>query len=358
MENSNEKNPKEQLEKALNSLNAKENKFYFLVQDTKGVQRASVATTYEFVKILTEDGYNAFILHEKNDYHSVGEWLGEEYPSLPHASIESQELSVGPADFLIIPEVFGHVLDQTKEMPCTRIVFCQSYDYVFEMLPPGFTWGMMNVSNVITTGEAPTKFLNGIFPNLDIQQINLGIPEYFIPSEKPKMPVVTIHTREPRETMKIVKSFYVKFPQFKWITFRDMRGLSRSEFAKALSESCVSVWVDDISGFGTFPLESMKCGSPVIGKVPHLKPDWLTEDNGFWTFDPNQIIDILSSYLKNWLEDAIPAELYQKMAETIKPYNMEDQKRKVLETFGTYQEEKTKQLEVQLNKLQPVEETK
>ena len=120
-------NPKEQLEKALSSLNAKENKFYFLVQDTKGVQRASVRTAYEFVNILTEDGYNAFILHEKNDYHSVSEWLGEEYSSLPHASIESQELSVGPADFLIIPEVFGHVLDQTKEMPCTRIVFCASF---------------------------------------------------------------------------------------------------------------------------------------------------------------------------------------------------------------------------------------
>jgi len=358
MENPKEQNPKEQLEKALKSLTAKENKFYFLVQDTKGVQRASVATTYEFVKILTEDGYNAFILHEKNDYHGVSEWLGEEYSSLPHASIESQELSVGPADFLIIPEVFGHVLDQTKEMPCSRIVFCQSYDYVFEMLPPGFTWGMMNVSNVITTGEATTEYLNGIFPNLDTQQIKLGIPEFFTPSDKPKMPVVTIHTREPRETMKIVKSFYVKFPQFKWITFRDMRGLSKNEFAKALSESCVSVWIDDISGFGTFPLESMKSGSPVIGKIPHMKPDWLTEDNGFWTFDPNQIIDILSAYLKNWLEDAIPTALYEKMAETVKPYNMENQKRKVLETFETYRSQKVTQLETQLNKLQPVEETK
>ena len=38
----------------------------------------------------------------------------------------------------------------------------------------------------------------------------LGIPEIFTPSDKPKMPIVTIHTREPRETMKIVKSFYVK----------------------------------------------------------------------------------------------------------------------------------------------------
>lgn len=46
MENPKEQNPKEQLEKALKSLTAKENKFYFLVQDTKGVQRASVATTY------------------------------------------------------------------------------------------------------------------------------------------------------------------------------------------------------------------------------------------------------------------------------------------------------------------------
>ncbi len=358
MENPTEQNPKEQLEKALTSLKAKENKFYFLVQDTEGVQRASVATTYEFVKILTENGYNAYVLHEKNDYHGVGEWLGEEYPSLPHASIESQELSVGPADFLIIPEVFGHVLDQTKEMPCSRIVFCQSYDRVFSMLPPGFTWGMMNVSNVITTGEASTKYLEGIFPNLSTQEIKLGIPEIFTPSDKPKMPIVTIHTREPRETMKIVKSFYVKFPQFKWITFRDMRGLSQNEFAKALSESCVSVWIDDISGFGTFPLESMKCGSPVIGKIPNLKPDWLTEDNGFWTFDPNQIIDILSAYLKNWLEDAIPTELYEKMAETVKPYNVEDQKTKVLETFGLYQSQKIEQLEIQLNKLQPVEETK
>ena len=349
-------NPKEQLEKALKLLKNKENKIYFLVQDTKGVQRASVATTYEFVKILTDNGYNAAILNEKNDYHGVGEWLGEEYSSLPHVSIESKELSVGPADFLVIPEIFGHVLDQTKEMPCSRIVFCQSYDYVFEMLPPGFTWGMMNVSSVITTGEAPTTFLNGIFPNLLTQQINLGIDDYFVPSDKPKMPVVAIHTREPRDTMKIVKSFYVKFPQFKWVTFRDMRGLSKIEFAKALSESCVSIWIDDISGFGTFPLESMKCGSPVIGKIPHLKPDWLTEDNGFWTFDPNQIIDILSSYLKNWLEDAIPVELYGKMADTVKPYNMEDQKNRVLEIFESYRNERTLQLEEQTNKLQPMAE--
>ena len=31
--------------------------------------------------------------------------------------------------------------------------------------------------------------------------------------------------------MNIVKTFYLKYPQYRWITFRDMRGLSQEEFA-------------------------------------------------------------------------------------------------------------------------------
>ena len=39
-------------------------------------------------------------------------------------------------------------------------------------------WGMMNVSNVITTGEATTQYLNGIFPNLETHQIKTSrIPD-------------------------------------------------------------------------------------------------------------------------------------------------------------------------------------
>ncbi len=73
-----------------------------------------------------------------------------------------------------------------------------------------------------------------------------------------------------------------KIPQFRWITFRDMRGLSEFEFANTLKDCCLSIWMDDESGFGTFPLESMKCGVPVLGKIPNLIPEWLNEDNGIW----------------------------------------------------------------------------
>ena len=49
-----------------------------------------------------------------------------------------------------------------------------------------------------------------------------------------------------------------------------MSGIPREEFAKELSKSFLSVWIDELSSFGTFPIESMKCNTPVIGKIPRL----------------------------------------------------------------------------------------
>ena len=49
----------------------------------------------------------------------------------------------------------------------------------------------------------------------------------FVASEKPKKPIIAIHTRDQRMTMKIIKMFYLQNPQFKWLTFRDMRGMSK-----------------------------------------------------------------------------------------------------------------------------------
>ena len=114
--------------------------YFFLTMDTKGNAKAAIAYNYEIVKTLNDLGFNAFIMHEKNDYDSVESWLGSELSSVPHVSIESKDVKVEVSDLVIIPEVFGHVLEQTKTMPCERIIMCQSYDYIFETLPPGMTW--------------------------------------------------------------------------------------------------------------------------------------------------------------------------------------------------------------------------
>jgi|694.fasta_scaffold39957_5 hypothetical protein len=317
-----------QIESNIERLSKKDFGIYFFTMDTKGTPTAGVANVYEHVKVLNELGYRAYILHEKNDYSSVSSWLGEEYGNLPHLSIERNELKVSGVDVVIIPEIFGNVLEQIKGLPCRKMIMCQAYDYIFEMLEPGKTWIDYKVRDVITTSETQKEYIQNLFANqfMEVGSTSISIPDYFKKSEEPKKPIVTIYTRDQRDTLKIFKAFYIKYPHLKWVSFRDLRGMSREKFAENLSESCVSVWVDDVSGFGTFPLESMRCGVPVIGKVPNMVPEWMTDRNGMWTNNVNNIVDILGNYIQAWLEDLEPQELYTEMDETNTKYKPEEQK--------------------------------
>ena len=283
--------------------------------------------------------------------------MGEDYSDLPHANIEEGALKVGPADIVVVPEIFGHVLEQIVKMPCTKLIFSQSYDYILETLNPGFGWSNYGVTKCITTSKKQEEYIKKLFPTVQTTIIEPSIPNYFIKSEKPKKPIIAIHTRDPRDTMKLIKSFYLQNPQFKWITFRDMRNLSRKEFAQTLGECCASIWVDRISSFGTFPIESMMCNTPVIGALPIMKPDWLTNENGIWVFDESQLVEIVSNFMKNWLEDSVPENLYVKMSETAKSFSTEERERvEVVTYFGELVKEKISELEFSINKLTPVGE--
>ena len=100
------------LEKSISNMKEKKSKIYFIVQDTKGNARASVAYIYGMAMSLFEKGYNAIILHEKPDYTSVSNWLGKDFMKIPHQSIEGQQLEIAPEDFIVIPELYGFVMSQ------------------------------------------------------------------------------------------------------------------------------------------------------------------------------------------------------------------------------------------------------
>ena len=339
---------------ALEKLRSKESAIYFLTMDTKGTAKASVTLIYDIVKELRNAGYNAMIMHEKSDFHDVTTWLGDGYKDIPHVSIEAKQVEVIISDLVIIPEVFGHVLEQTQSMPCEKIILSQAYDYILETLPPGMTWRNYGVTTCITTSNTQKEYLETIMGGLDYHVIVPAIDENFKKYEYPQPPLISIHTRESRDTMKIIKTFYIKYPQFKWITFRDLRNMPTKKFAEDLAESFVSVWVDDISGFGTFPLESMKCGIPVIGKVPNLKPDWMSEDNGIWSYDFNKIVDVLGGFVQKWLEDELPIELYNDMEKTVEKYKKDVFIDSVLDIFSSINERKILDVRRNLEKLTPV----
>jgi len=305
------------LEQSIENLKSKKSKIYLLVQDTKGNAKASIAYIYRLGLSLQKNGFNPIMLHEKPEYTGVSGWLTDDVSSLPHQSIEGQQLEISPEDFIVLPELYGFVMSQISKLPCGKIVLCQAYYHMLETLQPGETWSQFGFIKCVTTSEIQKEFIENVFRGISYEILKPYISDIFEKQSLPPKPIVAIHSRDQRDAVNIIKSFYIKFPQYRWITFRDMRGLSEKEFANGLKDCFLSVWVDDTSAYGTFPLESMKVGVPVLGLVPNLVPTWMNEDNGLWINNQIQLVDFIADFLQNWLEDNVNPELYKGMEKTV-----------------------------------------
>jgi hypothetical protein len=322
----------DKVKQSIDKLRDKSSKIYFFVHDTKGNAKASIKYIYDMALTLKRGGYNAIILHEKKDYTGVSGWLNEEYMNeIPHKVIEGENIEIAPEDFLVIPEIFGFMMDQVKNLPCGKIVLTQGYSYMLETLQPGQTWNQFGFLKCITTSE--------------VQK------DYFKKSERLPMPIIGVHSREQEDTINLIKTFYLRFPQFRWFTFRDLRGLSQEQFAKAISECFLTVWIDRNSAYGTFPLESMKCGVPTIGIQPNLKPEWMNETNGVWIKDETLLPELIADWSQHWLEDDISEDVLKNLDITIEPLpNKESFQNKVIEVFSGYLNTRAESMEEQISK--------
>jgi hypothetical protein len=95
---------------------------------------------------------------------------------------------------------------------------------------------------------------------------------------------------------------------------------------------------------------------PVIGKVPSLIPSWINEENGIWIQDSIKLIDFLSDYIQNWLEDNISEKLYDNMSNTVSKYtNKEMYENEVVSLFDEYYKKRGESLLQQLEKINETE---
>jgi len=343
----------EKIKQTIQNLKDKKSRIYFLVQDNKGNAKASVRFIYEMAYVLKINEFNPIILHEKNDYTPVSSWLDEKFMNeLPHKSIENQNLEVVPEDFIVIPEIFGFVMDQIKNLPCGKIMLSQCYSYVLETLQPGQTWAQFGFLKCITTSRKQQEYLEKIMKQTTFDVIEPTISEYFEPRKLPSMPIVAVHSREQTDTINLIKAFYLRFPQYRWFTFKDMRGLSEKEFAETLKECFLSVWIDNESAFGTFPLESMSCGIPVLAKIHDIQPEWMNEKNGLWITDKTLMVDFIADFIQNWLEDNIKPELYNECLSTSEKYkNKQKFESETISLFSKYLETRAESFESQISKI-------
>jgi hypothetical protein len=341
---------KEKISLSIERIENKKNKIFFFVQDTRGNAKASLVYLYDMAYTLHKDGYTVVMLHEKPDYTKIGEWSDLKYDELTHQSIEGTNLEVSPEDIMVVPEIFGFIMEQIKNLPCGKIVITQAYDHVLETLTPGTSWPQLGFYKCITTSETQKNQIEKLMKRVTVDVISPVISDKFEKQKYPAKPIIAVHTRDQRDGINLIKQFYLKYPQYRFFTFRDLRGVSMDEFANAIQDAFLGVWIDPTSGFGTFPLECMKVGIPVLGLKPNLKPEWLEDKNGIWVDNQIMMVDIIADLIQTWLEDNLLKELYVEASNTAEKYtNKEKFESEVLEIFSDFSNKRKEAFVAQLN---------
>lgn len=327
----------ENIDKEINKIDKKENHIYFFVIDTKGVPSGSLEYIYNLALILKNDGYDVSMLHTEEEFVGVGAWLGEEYTSLPHFNVNSGEIGTSPSDLLFIPDIYAQVMNQTKNLPCKRVVILQNYDFVVEQMPYSAQWGDFGILEGITNSDYQADELKKSFPYVKLNKVTPYISKIFGETNEPKKMIVNIVAKDQSDIKRIVKPFYWKYPSFKWVSFRDVRNLSKENFANALREAAITVVVDDNASFGYAALESMKSGSITVCKVPNAELEWMETDNDtlpnccIWFDNFDTLHKQLASIVRGWITDNVPTVLSENAEKVNANFSFEKTQKELLE---------------------------
>ena len=321
------------IEKEISKIDKKENRIFFFVIDTKGVPSGSLEYIYNLALMLKNEGYDVSMLHTEEEFVGVGAWLGEEYVNLPHYNVNKGEVGTSPSDLLFIPEIFSQVMNQTKNLPCKRVAILQNYDYVVEQMPYAAQWGDFGIMEGITNSDYQAAELNEAFPYVKLKKVTPFISKIFGTTIAPKKMVINVISKDQGDIKKIVKPFYWKY--FKWVSFKELRNLSKEEFAKELREGAITIVVDETASFMYSALEAMKSGSITMVKVPNTVVDWANGEElpncCVWFNDYDTLHKQVASVVRSWITDNVPTILADESKKILDNYSEEKTKKEILE---------------------------
>lgn len=327
------------LEENISKLKDKTFNVYFYILDTKGNPNPSLEYIYQTALMLQKKGYNVTMLHQEKDFVGVEDWMGEEYAKIKHANIEKDNVNVSPSDFLIIPEIFANVMSQTKDLRCKKVVLVQDYKNIPEFMPVTKTMTDFGIIDAIATTEKNANMVQKYFPGVRTSIVSPAIMPVFRKNENPQKLVINIISNDVQEIHRIMKPFYWENPLYKWVSFRDIRGLSKEDEAEALRGAFATIWINDKNEFASALLEALSCGTIVLAKVPEKPADWMLDDNGnltesiIWFDDLDSLPDMIAPLVRSWTLDKIPDSVYSDQETFYKKFTEEQMSNEIDEAY-------------------------
>ncbi len=364
------------IDSAINRLENNKFKIYYYCP-AMNVPSGGIGAIFKQAKILKDAGYDIVVLFEprvdpkasqiesqkRNKRIEIFErfnptWIGADLDGInikclgdgmikysDNTTEKCEKIIMNPDDFIIIPEGFPNVMEKFAQIPCKKIVFAQSWYYILNSLSVNQNWHMYGIKDVISISDGITEYLNAIMPGLKIQQYSQSIDRNLFKRKHytDKFPKIAFMPGRSQDailkTFNVIKTFYSFYPQYRWVRFDELKQLSKEDFAERLGESALTLYTDEIAGFGTMPLEAMSLGTHVVGWTPLGGKEYMHQGNGFWAHNGDifQLAELLGiameKYLNGELDEPTIIEEYDK---TLERYTPEKEKESILNIYKQY----------------------
>ena len=261
-------------------------KIYFICP-TNSNPIGGVKQIYRMVDILNNNGYNAFVLHKKQQretwFHNSTKVTHNPYifklikylnkkisfsKKIKLAYLKKISFILESDSILVFPEVYGNI--SAIEPQIKKIIFNQNCYYTFNEFLPDSNLNNLPYNNektigIITVSDDSMKYLLEAFPNSNIKRIRLGInSEIFYYSDKKEKKIAYMPRKLADDINQVINIFRLRNPNSDW-EFTPIDNMSENEVAQILRKSSIFLSFNHREGFGLPPVEAMSCGCYVIG---------------------------------------------------------------------------------------------
>jgi glycosyltransferase involved in cell wall biosynthesis len=350
------------------------------------VASGGVSVIFKQVNILKNSGFNSCIVYEpridnKSSYEESQKarkqinvfekfntsWLGKEAENVElhilgegevkfndGTSVQAKQLVINPEDFVIIPEGFPNVMEKFSQIACKKIVLAQSWYYILNAMQIGQKWQQFGIQDVMSISNGISEYIKAIMPGLNIKNCTQSIDKslfkkYPLTEKYPKIAFMPGRSQDAViKTYNVIKTFYSFYPQFRWVRFDELKGLSKEEFAERLGTSSICLYTDEIAGFGTMPLEAMACGTHVVGWTPLGGKEYMNADNGFWAANGDifQLAELLGIAVEKLLTGQLDSDEVQKQYDiTLDKYTEDIEINSLIKNINEYKNERINELQ-------------